>query len=437
MLGVLTRAGCSATPDERKADLIIINTCGFLRTAVEEAIETILTLARNKELGCCRSLVVTGCLVQRYGKKLAALLPEVDAFVGIDGIETIDTIVRDLEENEAPRICLNSRPQFIMDELTPRKRATPFYSAYLKIAEGCSHRCAFCLIPRLRGRQRSRSIESVAAEAERLAEEGVREAVLIAQDTASYGMDLYGRSRLADLLKRLLEVRGIEWIRLLYLYPEHIDGELLEVMSEPGICKYFDIPLQHASDRILALMKRRYGFKNILDLVGRVRGSIPDAAIRTSLIVGFPGETGGDFEKLLRLVQEVRFDHLGVFVYQNEEGARSSRLSGQISERTKKARYRKLLECQQAISLETNRSRTGKVFPVLIEGLSDESEFLLKGRTELQAPDIDGQVYITDGQAEIGQIIPVRITEAHPYDLVGEIVDQNADLQDQEKLSDH
>ncbi|MDO9463541.1 MAG: 30S ribosomal protein S12 methylthiotransferase RimO, partial [Deltaproteobacteria bacterium] len=320
-------------------------------------------------------------------------------------------------------LSLPRSPRFIMDEYTPRRRTTPFYTAYLKIAEGCGHHCSFCLIPRLRGKLRSRPVDSVFAEASQLAGGGVRELILVAQDTSAYGSDLKDGTGLTDLLKKLLIIPGLDWIRLLYLYPTAINDELLELMaSEPRICPYLDIPIQHISPRILRLMRRPYDQDYIYALIENIRRKLPEAALRTSLIAGFPGETGEEFQELLQFVKEARFEHVGVFPYAAEDGTVAGRLPGQLPEKVKRERQKKILKAQQAISLAINRSRVGKIIPVLVEGLSDETELLLKGRAVFQAPDIDGQVYIASGQTEIGRIVPVRITEAHPYDLVGEIV---------------
>lgn len=423
MLGVLIAAGHEITSREEEAGVIIINTCAFIRPAVEESIETILALAENKKKGSLKHLVVTGCFPQRYGKELIKLLPEVDAFIGTDGFQNIGEVLRSLKDGLVQPLSLPRSSCFIMDEYTPRRRTTPFYTAYLKIAEGCGHHCSFCLIPRLRGKLRSRPVDSVFAEASRLAGEGVRELILVAQDTSAYGSDLGDDTGLTHLLKKLLTIPGLDWIRLLYLYPTAIDNGLLELMaSEPRICPYLDIPIQHISPRILRLMRRPYDQDYIYALIEKIRRKLPEAALRTSLIAGFPGETGEEFQKLLRLVKEARFEHVGVFPYAAEDGTVAGRLPGQLPEKVKRERQKKILKAQQAISLAINRSRVGKIIPVLVEGLSDETELLLKGRAVFQAPDIDGQVYISSGQTEIGRIASVRITEAHPYDLVGEIV---------------
>ncbi len=423
MLGILADAGIRLTAQEEEADIIVVNTCAFIRPAVEESIEAILSLARNKKNGVCKRLIVAGCLPQRYGRSLVRLLPEVDAFVGTDGPRDLARLLQRHGDSKSRSLFLVGRPQFLMDEHTLRRRATPFYTAYVKIAEGCAHHCSFCIIPRLRGRLRSRSIDSVGAEVLDLVREGVREINLVAQDAASYGADLGGGTRLASLIKRLLEIPGLDWLRLLYLYPTRIDRELLEVMaSDPRVCPYLDIPIQHVSPRILKLMRRRYRAEEMYRLVDLAREILPEATLRTSIIVGFPGETETEFDELLRFVREVRFEHVGVFPYASEEGTVASTLAGQLPEGVRQERVERVMECQQSVSLDINRSRVGKILPVLIEGVSDETEYLLKGRTRFQAPEIDGQVYVTAGQTEIGQIVPVLITEAHPYDLVGEIV---------------
>lgn len=426
MLGLLTKLGYAVSSHEDEAEIIIVNTCAFIQPAVQESIDAILSLAQNKIKGACRRLIVTGCLAQRYKEQLIALFPEVDAFLGTDRILEIGSILEHLHDRTGtgrPILSVH-KSQFIMDEHTPRRRATPFYTAYLKIAEGCVHNCSFCIIPRLRGRLRSRSMESVVSEASRLAEEGVRELVLVAQDTSSYGSDLHEvNTNLPALLRKLAEIKGLDWIRLLYLYPGGISDELLELISsEAKICPYLDIPIQHVSQRILDLMRRPYGRQDLHRLIDRIRGTLPQATLRTSIIVGFPGESKEEFDELLQFVKEVRFEHVGVFPYANEEGIQTSKLPLQLPETVKKQRQGKLMKLQQRISLETNKSRVGTILPVLIEGVSEETELLLKGRAVFQAPDIDGQVYITSGRTEIGKIVPVKITKALPYDLVGEIV---------------
>lgn len=427
MLGILMDAGYGVTSREAEAEIIIVNTCAFIQPAVEESIETVLSLAENKREGRLKHLVVTGCFAQRYGKELIELFPEVDAFLGTDGFQNIGDVLRTLKAGALQPFFAPCTPRFIMDEYTARKQTTPFYTAYLKIAEGCGHRCSFCLIPRLRGRLRSRPISSVFAEATRLAREGVRELILVAQDTTAYGDDLEDGTGLTILLKDLLTIPGLDWIRLLYLYPTAIGDELINLMaSDPRICPYLDIPIQHISSRILRLMRRPYDRDYIYTLIGRIRRILPEAALRTSLIVGFPGETEKEFHELMRFVEEVRFEHVGVFQYMAEGETIASQLPNQLPERVKRERQEEMLKWQQAISLAMNQYRVGKALPVLVEGMSDETELLLKGRTIFQAPDIDGEVYIASGQAEIGKIASVRITEAHPYDLVGEIVSTNA-----------
>lgn len=422
MLGCLPPGEYEITTDEREADIIIVNTCSFIKEAKQESIDTILDLADRKHDGRCSLLVVTGCLPQRYQEELGAELPEVDIFIGTGEYPRIAEILA--EKRTTPgQLRYVGDPNYVFDPDLPRMKSSPAYTAYLKIAEGCSNCCSYCIIPSLRGAFRSRPLEQVLREARDLAAGGVKEINLIAQDITAYGRDLAEGTSLETLLAELVAIEGLRWIRLLYAYPDGItDGLIRMIRDEPKICKYIDIPLQHISDSVLKRMGRRGGEIEIRRLIGRLRSAVPDLAIRTSLIVGFPGETDDDFQRLVQFVEEARFDRLGVFCYSREEGTPAAGMDDQITERIKRQRYKKLMKVQARVSFKQNRRLIGTVEQVLVEGYSDETDLLLKGRSSRQAPDIDGQVYITAGTAAVGDIVPVRITDSSDYDLIGELV---------------
>jgi ribosomal protein S12 methylthiotransferase len=423
MVSQLTGMGYAMTDDPAEAVLILVNTCGFLESAVQEGIETILDLSRNKAKGCCRTLIVAGCMVQRYGMKLPALLPEVDAFLGTEHFYDLAKILKTSPEEGCGRLWISS-PRFLIDSALSRSRSTPFFTAYLKIAEGCSNRCSYCLIPRLRGPLRSRTIDDLLTEARGLAAEGVKEINLIAQDTTAFGSDRASPDTLIRLLESLDEIDGIAWIRLLYAYPDRIGTPLLNTIAQSNkVVPYLDIPLQHCVSRILGAMGRAEPYGDPEGLIARIRHHIPEVALRTSIIVGFPGESEDEFEALLEFIQRVEFDHLGAFRFSPEAGTRAARLPEQIDEQTKDARYETLLAVQQPISRRRLGSLVGSRVPVLIEGLHPETDLLLCGRTAIQAPEVDGTVIITKGRANAGDIVMVRLTAAHDYDLEGEICD--------------
>jgi ribosomal protein S12 methylthiotransferase len=425
MLGFLDREGYEITTDEKDADIIIVNTCAFIKEAKQESIDAILDLADRKHDGRCRLLIVTGCLPQRYQEELCRELPEVDIFIGTGDYPRIAEIIAE-KEVSSEQLRYIGDPNFIYDEESPRLKSTPVYSAYLKIAEGCSNCCSYCVIPSLRGSYRSRPVEALVTEARRLVEGGARELNLIAQDITNYGTDLAGKPTLEELIRRLAEIEDLHWIRLLYAYPNGItDGLIRLIKEEKKVCKYLDIPLQHISDPILARMNRRSTSGEIRTLLAKLRGEIPDIALRTSLIVGFPGETDDDFKQLLQFVEEAQFDRLGVFCYSREEGTPAAEMMDQVSERIKRERYKKIMKAQSRLSFKRNRRLVGKVEEVIVEGYSEETELLLKGRSSRQAPDIDGQVYITAGTANIGDIVPLKITDSSDYDLIGEILEDS------------
>ncbi|MEW6429489.1 MAG: 30S ribosomal protein S12 methylthiotransferase RimO [Thermodesulfobacteriota bacterium] len=424
MLGSLEAAGYRVSEDPAAADVLLVNTCGFIQSAVEEGIEAIMELLPLKQQDPGKLLVVTGCMVQRYGDALVGELPEVDLFIGTEGFHQIVLRIDEaLHGSRRPPLNL-AQPSYLMDTATPRRISTPAHRAWLKITEGCNNRCSYCMIPAIRGPLRSRSLADLVAEAQRLEAGGVRELTLIAQDTTAYGIDLIGgKPLLSDLLHALLADTAIPWIRMLYLQPKRIDDRLLRAIAEhPRLLPYFDIPLQHISGRILQLMNRHYDRAFIDSLLTRVRETVAGAVLRTSLMVGFPGEGAAEFAELEEAVHRYRFDHLGVFAYSNEEGCRAATLADHVGDGEKERRRERIMTLQAAVSAEKNREKVGRHYEVLVEGLSRESDLLLEGRTREQAPEIDGCVYITDGEGRPGELVTVRITEAHPYDLVGEIV---------------
>jgi ribosomal protein S12 methylthiotransferase len=424
MLGYLAQSGFDFTPDQDQAEIIIINTCGFIEASREESIDTILEMARWKEEGRCRLLIAAGCLAQRYGDELIREIPELDGVVGTGDLPRIGEICSNMmNRRETQRKAWLSPPHYLYDEMTPRIRFGQRHWAYVKVSEGCNKKCSFCSIPSMRGRLKSRTIDSVVEEVRRLADEGVREVNLIAQDMTSYGEDRRERGALAKLLRSLGEIEGIAWYRLFYTYPTTLTDELLETLaSESRFCNYVDLPLQHIDDRILGRMNRYGDGALIRGLIKRIRRIIPDVVLRSTFIVGFPGETEEEFQRLYDFVAETGFDRLGVFTFSQEEGTPSFDLPDQLPESVKKRRRDRLLRLQSKITLQKNRRLVGTRQRVLVDGLSQESDLLLEGRMAGQAPEIDGVVYINEGIASPGEFVEVEITDAHPYDLVGRIV---------------
>ena len=419
MLGHLRRAGHELVAAPQEADVIVVNTCAFIDRAKQESIDTILEMAREKETGRATRLVVTGCLAQRYEAELRQEIPEIDATLGTGQVDAILEAVT----GTPTATDLSQPPTWVYDHVSPRVLTTPPWLAYVKISEGCDYTCSFCIIPTLRGRHRSRRPDDIVAEAEALGAGGVRELVLVAQDSTRYGHDLGMRDGLALLLRRLGRVDGIRWIRVMYAYPATMtDGILEAIAGEPKVVKYVDMPLQHASDAVLKRMKRPTGRGNLLGMVERVRQRVPGVAFRTSVIVGFPGESNEEFAELLAFVEEARFDHLGVFTYSDEEGTTSFDLGGRVSARTKEWRRNRLLALQSRLSAARNRARVGERVEVLVEGTHADTDLLLRGRMSTQAPEVDGSVLINDGTAEPGTFVACEVTEAHPYDLVARVV---------------
>jgi ribosomal protein S12 methylthiotransferase len=434
MLGLASDAGHSLTPDPASADVIVVNTCAFIDSAKQESIDTILEMARLKTGGACQRLIVTGCLAERYRDALRAEIPEIDAVLGTGEVpEIVNTIggaasstgIAPLTFHRSPQSPVaspQSLPTYIYDADTPRLLATPRHYAYLKIAEGCDYKCSFCIIPTLRGHYRSRPADSIVREAESLAARGVKELLLISQDTTFYGIDRQERGALARLLRRLNTVPGLEWIRLLYLYPTTIDDDTLAAMAEcEHVCKYVDLPLQHASNPVLARMKRpgtRQKYDRLLD---RIRGRVPGVALRTTFIVGFPGETDADVNELTSFVRAHDFDHVGVFTYSHEEGTSAHAFDNDVPERAKRRRRNHIMAVQKRLVRQRQRRRVGERARVLIDGPAGEHELVLRARLATQAPDIDATVYLTEcdpSRYRSGDFVEVTLVGSRDYDLI-------------------
>lgn len=419
VLGFLADAGHEIVSDPNQAEIIIVNTCGFITEAKEESIETILEMAALKETGRCRGLVVMGCLSQRYSQELWKEIPEIDALLGTDELDLVPEVIKRIAGGE--RVLERRGRHFDYNRNFARLSTTGSHLAYLKIAEGCSHSCAFCVIPQIRGEYRSRTPESILAEARQLAAAGVKELAVIAQDTTAYGRDI-GTSILE--LLRELACLDIPWIRLLYTYPTSISEELLNLIaSAPNVVKYIDLPLQHVSENVLRRMKRPGSFASTVSLVNRIRELIPGVVIRSSFIVGFPGETEEDFQELLKFLDGMRLNHVGIFKYSREENSAAYSLRGQVPETVKERRWSEAMALQQRISADLNQRLVGRNLQVLIEHLSSESELVMVGRHSGQAPEVDGVVYLGRGELRPGELVTVRITDAQAYDLVGEVVE--------------
>ena len=424
MVGQLRQGAFELVGEPEDADVIVVNTCSFIRPATEESIDTILEMAQLKRTGRARKLVVTGCMVQRYGKSLELELPEVDHFLGTGEYHRIAEVVQ-AREGQVERTYVDT-PMYLADDTAPRINSWAPHSAYLKLSEGCDHKCAFCIIPQLRGRLRSRTIASLVAEAQRLAEEGVVELNLVSQDSTAYGRDLGSGADLGALLRALGRVDPLRWIRLHYVYPLGVPESALRALAEEErVLKYVDIPLQHASGRMLKAMKRGVSREGQEKVLRRIRDVVPGVTLRTTFIVGFPGETDADFQELCDFVEAEQFDRVGVFTYYPEEGTPAATLPGQVDEAVKKARQKELMKRQAAISRSKHRKLLKTEQTVLVDGPSKESPMVLVGRLASQAPDVDGQVWLTetDETVRAGQFRRVRIVKATAHDLVGEVVD--------------
>jgi ribosomal protein S12 methylthiotransferase len=458
MMGLLARAGAELTRRAEDADVIVVNTCSFIESAQQESVNTILEMAAHKTGGKAKKLVVAGCLVERFRDQIQKDIPEVDAVVGTGELENIlvaagltPSPLANGSPSNSPFVVLQSRPEgdaraaqgrfsrenwdgavadlpnYLYDDATPRILATPHHMAYIKIAEGCDHPCTFCIIPQLRGQFRSRRFESVIAEAERLAQGGVREITLIGQDTTCYGEDFGLKDGLALLLEKLAAIEDLRWVRFLYAYPNKITGKLLDTIAQhEKICSYMDVPLQHASASVLKRMKRGGGADVFLRSIAKMRRTIPDLTLRTSFIVGFPGETEKEFEELCDFVREAQFDWMGAFAYSDQDGAQAYALEKKLSPREIERRRKHLMAIQRQISKKKKKSLVGREYDLLLEGESEETELLLEGRTPMHAPEIDGKVFVNDFPEEIdpqpGQFYRCQITEAHDYDLVAKIL---------------
>ena len=438
MLGLLNEAGYRVAQEESEADAIVVNTCCFIHDAKEESVETILEMAEWKKKGRLKALIVTGCMAQRYQDEIQQEIPEVDAVIGTTGyteiVPILDEILAEAEasqeeaavEEPKEKSFVNCCPSidFLPSSLADKRVVTTGgYTAYLKIAEGCNKRCTYCIIPYIRGHYRSFPMEDLLEEARKLAEGGVKELILIAQETTVYGMDCYGRKALPELLTKLCEIEGIEWIRILYCYPEEITDELIAVMKkEKKICHYLDIPIQHSEDTILKRMGRRTNRAELVSLVEKLRKEIPDIVLRTTLITGFPGETEEEFKNMVDFVDSMEFDRLGVFPYSAEEGTKAAEMDGQITEEVKESRRDEIMALQQEISADKAASRIDNEMSVLIEGYLYEDDIYI-GRTYMDAPKVDGNVFVRAEEELIsGDIVPVRITGANEYDLMGDVI---------------
>ena len=416
MLGIMKSHGVQITPNPAEADILIINTCAFIASAKEESITTILNFAEYKTEGNCKSLIAAGCLGQRYKQELLDEMPEIDAIIGTGAWDKIMEVI------EERRVIMIGDEKIIYNAKTPRLRTTPNYTAYVKVAEGCDHACAFCAIPIIRGKQISRTIEDIFAEVQNLADNGVKEINLIAQDTTNYGRDIYGKPSLANLLRELVKIEKISWIRILYAYPQSFTDELIDIMaSEDKICKYVDIPLQHAADSVLKRMHRPDTKKSIEELLNKLREKIPGVSIRSTFIVGYPGETQEEFEELKNFLIEQRLDKVGIFVYSPEEDTPAYEMDGQILEDVAGERYHELMSIQSLISQEINENLVGREFDVLIEARDREDNSVVAGRSYREAPEVDGQIYIeNDGDSLEGDIIRVKVSAGFAYDIVAE-----------------
>lgn len=410
------------TNDPKEAEIIIVNTCGFIETAKQESIETILEMAKYKNKHNCKLLIATGCLTQRYGKDLQELMPEIDIMLGVNDYKKLNEYIEDFIANNERIVSVNYSDSNINEGI--RIITTQKATAYIRIAEGCDNFCTYCVIPKIRGKFRSRPVEAIVQEAELLVKEGVKEIILVAQDTTRYGEDLYGERKLPELMKNLCRIDDLKWLRVMYCYPEEITDELIDVMaSEEKICKYIDMPLQHISSKILKRMGRRTSKEYVLNKIESIRKAIPDVTLRTSLIVGFPGEEDEDFEELKDFLVNYKLEKVGVFKYSQEEGTQASIMDNQVPEELKTKREEALMMVQQAVSSEINSLKIGRIYDILIEGHNGEYYF---GRSKEMAPEIDGNVFINSENLNIGEFVKVKIIEALEYDLLGVVFDESS-----------
>lgn len=422
MLGLIKDSGYEITSRQQEADVLVVNTCSFIKDAKEESIRTIFELARNKDQGNCRILLVAGCLAQRYPEQLLNDIPEIDGLIGTGSLPGITGAIRQALAGE--RVLMVGEPGHLHTKTHPRLQATPSYSAYLKIAEGCDNRCSYCTIPQVRGPYKSRTIEDIVSEASGLARRGVKELVLVAQDTTRYGIDIYKNPALDDLLLRLDQVEGLVWLRLLYTYPTLFSDRLIHSLARTGkLCRYLDLPLQHAADTVLRRMNRRGGSRENTRLLEKLRGAMPGLTLRTSFIVGFPGETEDEFQELLDFMAGIRFERVGIFTYSREEGTAAAAMSGQVPEEIKLTRRDRAMDLQKKISMEINHGKIGETITVLVEGHRAKKLHIYEGRSEGDAPEIDGKVIFKSAKdLKPGDFVRILVKSASPYDLKGEIV---------------
>ena len=421
MLGLIKNRGINITNDENEADIIVVNTCCFINDAKEESVNTILEMAELKKVGSLKALIVTGCLAQRYQEEIQNEIPEVDAILGTTSYENIVEVIDQVLEGH--KIHKFEDVDYLPEGESDRVNTTGGYFSYLKIAEGCDKHCTYCIIPKVRGKYRSRPIEKLISETKKLAEKGIKELMLVAQETTLYGLDLYGEKKLPELLHELCKIDGIEWIRILYCYPEEITDELIEaIKSEEKVCNYLDIPIQHASDNILKRMGRRTSQQELIDIVSNLRKEIPDIALRTTIITGFPGETEEDHEEVMDFIDNMNFDRLGVFTYSPEEDTPAANMEDQIQEEIKEKRKNEIMALQQDISLDNSFAMIGKTLRVMIEGKLPEDNIYI-GRTYKDAPNVDGYFFVkSETELMSGEFVIAKVTEAKEYDLVGEVI---------------
>jgi len=425
MVGKLVQSGYEITNQENLADILIINTCGFIEKAKQESINTILELSQQKQIGNCKGLIITGCLSQRYKDQLIAEMPEIDGIIGTNEYHLIDQVVEKVLTGEKYEGDYSRDYLFSYNE--PNYRLTPQHYAYLKVAEGCDNRCSFCVIPSIRGEYRSYPFDYLISKAEKMGKEGVKEINLIAQDTSRYGLDLYKSLQLPELIKRIAQISDLEWIRILYCYPTRITDELIQtIKNENKVCKYLDIPLQHCNDEILARMNRPINKQEIVNLIKKLREAIPNLVLRTSFIVGFPGETEEQFAELLDFMEKMRFERVGIFTYSQEEDTAAGNMAGQISEAVKQERYRKAMELQKRISFELNKEKLNKEYAVLVEGKLASKKYNYWGRSQDDAPEVDGRIFLKGKNITPGKIVKVKITGFDNYDLLGEMVENES-----------
>ena len=432
MIGLLSRTGHSFTDDEREADVIVVNTCAFIGDAKEESIQEILRLAKYKKEGRCRSLIAAGCLAERYKDEILKELPELDGVIGTSSWDGIVKLVEETAERGRERtgsLCVFRDISRLPDAEGARVVTTGGHSAFLKIAEGCNKFCTYCAIPFCRGPYRSVSMEDLVREAGELAEKGVRELILVAQETTLYGTDLYGRKCLPELIRKLAAIPDIRWIRLLYGYPEELTDEMIALFAEePKLCRYLDLPVQHASDRILRAMGRKTTRAEVTELIRRLREKVPDIALRTTLMSGFPGETEEDHAENLSFVKEMRFDRLGVFAYSKEEGTAAAKFKNQVPKRLRVKRRNEIMRLQQGIAFEKAREMPGRSLTVMVEGQVSDEENVYVGRTYMDAPDVDGYLFFNSPEERLsGDFVRVKVTGAKGYDLIGEVEDESAE----------